>query len=112
MKFIHWLKGRLSSRYRAMSLYRRGMAHAQQHEHTQAVADYSLVIDMVEAPADLRGMAMYNRALVYDAMGNAAGAITDLNRVLTLSGVAEQVRIEARRKLTRMDRSQARSGNE
>ena len=108
MKFITWFRSRVSSRYRASWRYRQGMKHAQRHNHQQAIADYSEVIEMAEAPADIRGMALYNRALVYDAMGNEAAAVVDLKRVLTMGGTSEQVRTEAHRKITRIDRSQAR----
>lgn len=109
MKFITWLRSRLSNRYRAMSRYQQGMKNAKRHNHEAAVTDYTQVIEMAEAPPDIRAMALYNRALVYDAMGHLTRAIADLNRVLSMSGVADQVRIEARRRIARMDRTQARS---
>jgi lipoprotein NlpI len=109
MKFLSWFRGRLSNRYRAMSQYRVGMQNAQRHNHQQAIVDYTQVIEMNEAPADIRAMALYNRALVHDAVGDQRRAIADLKQVLTMSGTSEQVRTEARRKITRMDRTQSRS---
>ena len=109
MKMFGWFKNRLSARYRAISLYRQGMKRAQGHDHRQAVVDYSLVIQMAEAPTDIIAMALYNRALVYDAMADEQHAIADLQAILTMSGTDENVRTEARRKLLRMQRSQQRS---
>jgi hypothetical protein len=105
MKFIRWFKNRLSGRYQAMSFYRQGMKHAQQHNHQQAIADYTHVVDMAAVPADLRSMALYNRALVYDAISETRNAITDLRSVLDMNGTSTQVRTEAHRKLVRMERS-------
>jgi lipoprotein NlpI len=109
MRFISWFRSRLSTRYRAMSQYRLGMNNAQRHNHQGAIIDYTTVIEMADAPADIRAMALYNRALVYDAIDDQARAVADLGQVLTMSGTSEQVRTEARRKITRMDRTQSRS---
>lgn len=109
MKFISWLRSRLSSRYGATLHYRRGLKNAKRHNNELAVAEYTEVIGMADAPADIRAMALYNRALVYDAMDNLYGAFADLKQVLNMSGAAEQVRTEARRRIARMDRTQARS---
>lgn len=109
MKFIRWFKNRLSGRYQAISLYRQGMKHAQRHDHQLAIADYSRVIDMAAVPADLRSMALYNRALVYDALGDTPHAIADLRVVLEMPGVTTQVRIETHRKLVRMERQLGRT---
>jgi lipoprotein NlpI len=91
-----------------MALYQRGLNNAKRHNYQQAVAEYTEVIESTDAPAEIRGMALYNRALVYDALDNQILAVADLRQVLGMSGAAEQVRTEARRKIARMDRSQAR----
>jgi hypothetical protein len=109
MKFIRWFRNRLSARHQAMSLYRQGMKHAQRHDHQQALGDYTRVIEMAAAPPDLRSMALYNRALVFDATSDTPRAIVDLQAVLGMNGVTEQVRTEAHRKLVRMERSLERS---
>jgi tetratricopeptide (TPR) repeat protein len=109
MNFLSWFKNRLSNRYRARSHYRQGMKNARVHQHQQAVIDYTSVIEMQEAPADIKAMALYNRALVLDAMGDQVQAVTDLNKVLAMMETPEQVRLEARRKITRMGRSNERS---
>lgn len=109
MSFLNWFKGHLSNRYRANSIYRSGMKNARAHRHEQALKDYTCVVEMTEAPADIKAMALYNRALVRDAMGNQTQAVVDLDKVLAMPETPEQVRMEARRKITRMDRSNLRA---
>jgi hypothetical protein len=109
MSFLNWFKGRISNRYRANSIYRSGMKNARAHRHQQALEDYTCVVEMAEAPADIKAMALYNRALVLDAMGDQAQAVVDLDNVLAMAETPEQVRMEARRKMTRMDRSNSRT---
>lgn len=97
------------SRYRAMWLYRRGMMRARLHKNQAAIADYSAVIDMESASADVRAMALYNRALVYYATAHEADAIDDLHQILEMADVAENVKTESRRKLVRMQRTAKRN---
>jgi hypothetical protein len=92
-----------------MSLYKRGMAGANSHDHTAALADYSAVIDMADAPADIRAMALYNRSVVHTANHNEDQAIRDLEQLLEMPAAAAKVKTEARRKLLRMQRSTERS---
>lgn len=108
VKLFNWLTGRYSQRAKAMWLYRRGMIKAKLRDHAKAVADYTAVIEMDEAPADIRAMALYNRSLVYSGSHNESGAIDDLEKLLQLVGAAENVKTEARRKLLRMQRSSDR----
>ena len=109
MKIFAWLKSLLSSQYRAIWLYRRGMLRAKLHKNQAAIADYTTVIDMAGVRADIRAMALYNRALVYHATGSESDAIDDLNKVLEMANVAENVKTEAQRKLVRMERSARRT---
>jgi len=84
------------------------MIKAKLRNRESAVADYTAVIDMPGAPADVRAMALYNRSLVYSAMHKDSKAIGDLEMLLELEGAAANVRTEARRKLVRMRRSSDR----
>lgn len=105
MRLFNWLSGRLSNRHRALWRYKRGMIKAKLRDHKSAIADYTAAIEMDDAPADVRAMALYNRALVHHACGNEAAAIGDLERLLDTAGARENVRTEARRQLLRMQRS-------
>jgi hypothetical protein len=44
MTLFSWLRGGLSHRDKAMSLYRRGMVKANLHDHKSAIADYTLTL--------------------------------------------------------------------
>jgi len=108
VKLFNWLSSRYSHRAKAMWLYRRGMIKAKLRDRAKAIADYTAVIEMAEAPADIRAMALYNRSLVYSGSRNDSGAIGDLEQLLDMEGAAEKVKTEARRKLLRMQRSSDR----
>jgi hypothetical protein len=105
MKLFSWITGRFSQRHKAMWLYRRGMIKAKLHDHASAVADYTAVIEMASAPANVRAMALYNRSLVHSAIDNDSDAIGDLQKLLEMEGAAGRVLTEARRKLARIRRS-------
>jgi hypothetical protein len=97
-----------SSKFRANWLYRRGMYRAKLHKHMAAIDDYTAVIDMVDAPGNVRAMALYNRALVNYAKGSESDAISDLNQVTGMAEAAERVKTEAQRQLVRMKRRHER----
>jgi hypothetical protein len=108
VKLLSWLKRGFTYRAKALVLYRRGMLRAKRHKHSQAVEDYSAVIEMPHVPPDVRAMALYNRALVHAAAGDEARAAGDLREVLAAGGSPENVKTAARQKLVRMDRQHRR----
>ncbi len=109
MKFAGWIKGQLFHRNKAMFRYKRGMARAKLHELEAALTDYTAVIEMPEASAEIRAMALYNRSIVYTANHNDSQAIGDLEALLEMAGAAANVKLEARRKLVRMQRMTERA---
>ncbi|MBI2477200.1 MAG: hypothetical protein HYV60_00660 [Planctomycetia bacterium] len=80
------------------------MAKSHRHEHRSAIEDYTTAIEMHDVPSDVKAMALYNRALVYAAAGDASKATTDLNTVLGMADAVPNIKSEARRKLVRMQR--------
>ena len=108
MNALSRLRSSLSSSFRAKWYYVRGMRRARLHKHQAAIDDYTVVIEMVEAPGSLRAEALYNRALVYNAADRESDAISDLNRVMEMVETAERVMTEARRQLVRMKRTHDR----
>lgn len=108
MTFLDWFKGYFSQRNRAMTIYRRGIARANEHDNQGALADYSAVIEMDAAPADIRAMALYNRSVVHGANHDEAQAIRDLEMLLEMPAAKATVKTEARRKLLRMQRTSER----
>jgi hypothetical protein len=109
MTFFDWFKGNFSQRKRAMAIYRRGLARANEHDVKGALADYSAVIEMDDAPADIRAMALYNRSVVHGANHDDVQAIGDLEMLLEMPAASAAVKTEARRKLLRMQRSSERA---
>ncbi|MEX0818639.1 MAG: hypothetical protein WD070_03570 [Pirellulaceae bacterium] len=103
MNLFSWFTALFSQRGKALSLYRRGMRRAQQHDHQGAIEDYTATIDRPDAPADVKAMARFNRGLVHVAAGDLEHGIEDLNAVLVMPGASENVRTMARRKLVRME---------
>jgi hypothetical protein len=109
INILAWLKNRMSTQSHAMWLYRRGMVHAKLHKNRLAVADYTTVVEMEGVSADLRAMALYNRALVrHTEAADESQAIDDLKQILEMADAPEQIKTEARRKLVRMQRTSDR----
>ena len=104
MSILDWLKNRFSGRNKALSLYRRGMERAKRQDHAGAIDDYTATINMPQVPPDVKAMALFNRALILSADGDSTQALDDLNMVLTMAATPTEVRIEARRKVVRMER--------
>jgi len=102
MNPFSWLSNQFSHRRRSLSLLRRAMKRAKAGDQNGAIADYSKTVDDNTTPADVRAMALYNRALVLSAGAENVKAIADLNRLLAMPEASEEVRTEARRKLERM----------
>jgi hypothetical protein len=108
MKLFDLLCGRWTRRQRAMALYQRAVAFANKHDHAAALANYTIVIQMTDAPSDIRAMALYNRSVVYSTKHDEVKAIHDLQQVLEMVGAASNVRQEAKRKLFRIEHASHR----
>jgi tetratricopeptide (TPR) repeat protein len=108
MDLLTWVRSHLSPKYRANSLYRRGMARAKAGRHEAAIDDYTEVIDLTNVDPNIKATALYNRALVYSALSKTPAAIIDLQQILAMDAVSETVKTEARRKVLRMGRSSDR----
>jgi hypothetical protein len=109
MNVFHWLIGHISNRRKALSLYQRGMTKAKKHDEQGAIVDYTATIESPHAPADVRAMALFNRALVYAAAAENAKATEDLDVVLAMPAAPTNIKTEARRKLLRMHRRSSSS---
>lgn len=110
MSFFQWLKG--GSRSKALAHYRQGMNKAAKRDHRGAIDAYSAAIDVPGAPADVKAMALYNRALVYVTAGDAAKGTADLKAVLAMPEAVAEMKMEARRKLVRIQRKASRDEHE
>lgn len=110
MNMLRWLTGRFSNREKALSLYRRGMERSKKREHEGAIDDYTAAIAISGIPADVKAMALYNRALVYAAAGDDSKAAADIDTILEMNEAPPNIKAEARRKLVRMQRGSDQNG--
>jgi len=104
MGFTTWVKGLLSHRGKALSLYRSGMAKANKRDYAGAIADYSAAIQASHIPKDVKAMAIYNRALAYSAIQEDERAAEDLAAVLQMPGLPANVRTHAEQRRERIQR--------
>lgn len=112
MNVLHWLTDHFSDRGKALSLYKRGMDRARNHDSLGAIEDYTATIGMSDAPPDLKAMSLYNRALVYVAAGDDRKGTDDLDAVLAMSQAPLNIKSMAKQKLVRMEsRSRKPSGS-
>lgn len=102
MNLLNWWRSLGSVRNAGLTLYRRGMTQANQHHEVSAMASYTEVIELLDVPADVRAMALYNRALLHVSNKHYAKAHDDLNEILALPGSLPQIKLAARQKLERM----------
>jgi hypothetical protein len=103
MKILDWLAGRFSNRRRAVSLYKRGVSRARKHNRQGAIDDYTAAIAMRETPDDVKVMALYHRALVHVAAGDAPKGVDDLNQVLAMDEGFCNIKTMARRRLADLE---------
>jgi hypothetical protein len=104
MSILTWLKGIFSSRERSLSSYRSGMLKAKNGDFAGAILDYTETLKSSGTPADVLGMAMYNRALAYSAIHDDAKAAEDLKKVLSMPGLPENIKLAASQRQERIRR--------
>lgn len=109
MSILDWLTNCFSGRGKALSLYKRGMAKAKKHDNRGAIEDYTTIIGMPCAPADLLAMVLYNRALAYVAAGDDQKGAADLDVVLAMNDALVNIKTMARQKLARMQSRTSKS---
>ena len=94
--------GRNKARRKAIKTYKDGIAHADARRYEKAIANYSNVVDMRQAPLDVRAMARLNRALVYSVQGDIPTACNELTIVIHDEAASDAVKNSAREKLKRL----------
>jgi hypothetical protein len=104
MSILAWMKSLFSRRERYLSSYRSGMSKAKNGDFVGAIADYTETLNAPGAPADVLGMAMYNRALAYSAIHDDAKAAEDLKKVLSIPGLPENIKIAVSQRQERLRR--------
>jgi hypothetical protein len=104
MNFFKWLTRANSVHDVVLSLYKQGLASAMKHDQKAALDAFTAAIDMRDAPAHLRAMALYNRALLFGTANDFRKTIQDLNMVMAMTAAPQKVKSAARQKLDRMQR--------
>lgn len=97
-----WLANRFTERGRAIILFHRGKSRANKRDDAGAIEDYSAALQMPQLPADIRALALYNRALVWIASGENAQGSSDLNQILAMDVFHSNVKTMARQALMRI----------
>ena len=85
-----------------MSLYKDGMTLAEKQDSKGAMEAFTEVIERVEAPNDVKAMALYNRALIFASEGKTDKASADLKAVMELPIPSNGVKVAAKRRLERL----------
>ena len=71
------------------------MAKAREKDYHGAIDDYSAAIESPTIPMDVKGMAIYNRALAYAAIDEEEKAASDLAAMLKMPGLPENIVTQA-----------------
>jgi hypothetical protein len=80
------------------------MSKANKRDYVGAIADYSAAVELPTIPADVKAMALYNRALAYSSIHEDEKAAADLADVLEMPGLAENVKTAAQQRRERIRR--------
>jgi tetratricopeptide (TPR) repeat protein len=107
MGFFDWLKTKFSRRENQLAPYRSGMLKANKGDFAGAIQDYTAAIKAEGLPADVLGMALFNRSLAYSALHENEKAAEDLSKVLKMPGLPENIKVAASQRQERMRRREA-----
>lgn len=103
VSLFDWFADCFTTGGKAMSLYKRGIRNAKRRNHQGAIDDYTMAIDMPQAPPNVRAMAQYDRGLVYLAMQDDLKAAQDFNRVLDMKESLVNEKTMARQAIGRLE---------
>ena len=92
MGLLSWFQSLFSTRAKALSMYRSGVAKANKKDYQGAIADYSEAIGSADIPTDVK-------------------AAADLAAMLKIPGLPENIVTQARRRRERLRRRSGDEGN-
>ena len=72
-------------------LYEQGTAHLQAGDTEDAIADFTAIIEMPDAPAVVVVKALLHRGLVYSELGDTLSAITDCTAILEIPDIPDDL---------------------
>lgn len=109
MNVLNSLKSLFTCRGRALSMYRRGMRFAREHNHKRAIEEYTAAIELEDAPVDVKAMALFNRGLVLMAAGDFQKSVDDLTAVMAMDDAPQNIRTMAQQKLAKRESRRRRN---
>jgi hypothetical protein len=86
----------LGSEVKAKDLFDRAVAHTEAGDTAKALADYTTVIAMRDAPAEWKASALINRGVTHREAGDTAKALADFTAVIEMRDAPAEVKDEAR----------------
>ncbi len=104
MSILDSLKNLFSRRAKSLSGYRNGMEKAKKGDFAGAIVDYTQTLKDPGVPADVVGMALYNRALAYSAINEDEKAAEDLKKVMSMPGLPDNIKLAASQRQERIRR--------
>jgi tetratricopeptide (TPR) repeat protein len=91
----------LGSEQEAKALFDRGLAYDEAGDTSKALADYTAVIEMKDAPAEQKARALVNRGFVYGEAGDTPKKIADYTAVIGMKNAPAKQKAYARDFLNR-----------
>ena len=102
MGFLSKLAGLFSRSSRDENLLLEGIEHAKAKRPEKALEIYNSLLATPTLGATVKASTLYNRSMVYSALGDDEKAQTDLQKVLTLPGLPENIQTAAKQRLARL----------
>jgi tetratricopeptide (TPR) repeat protein len=84
-----------SSHIRSQALIDRGVKYNQRGNPERAIADYTTVIEMVDAPVEQKANALFNRGVRFGDQGNPEREIADYTEVIEIPNVPAEPKAKA-----------------
>jgi len=89
------LHSAVSPREKAVTYLLRGFTYGQQGDMRRALADFSAVIAMVDAPFDDKAQALYFRGMIYHLQGDMERELADYSAVIAMDDATVDKKAEA-----------------
>jgi tetratricopeptide (TPR) repeat protein len=85
LEFADPSSARSASIDQALARLSRGTTYAVQGDFGRALLDFSAVVEMPDAPMELRATALFNRGLAYGQLGDIERALSDCSTVIAMA---------------------------
>ncbi len=80
---------------KAMALFNRGVTYGKHGEQEKEIVDYTAVVHMPDAPAELKAQALVNRGSTYGQQGESEKAIADYTAVVQMPDAPAEQKAKA-----------------